>query len=66
MFAPDGLFARKQGGAWIYYAFDLQGNVSQRFGASGALLSSSAYDAYGQESTTAALGDSFGFNGRWG
>ena len=30
VFSPDGLTARKQGGSWIYYTFDQQGNVAQR------------------------------------
>ena len=66
-FAPDGLLARKVGsGGWTQYAFDAQGNVAQRLDASGNVLSASAYEAYGQESSTAAQTDPWGFNGRSG
>jgi RHS repeat-associated protein len=63
VFAPDGLVARKQAGSWIYYQFDLQGNVAQRLDGSGNILSSSTYDAYGKEFTTATLYDPFSYNG---
>jgi len=66
VFAPDGLVARKQAGSWIYYQFDLQGNVAQRLDGSGNILSSSTYDAYGKEFTTATLYDPFSYNGSSG
>ena len=67
VFAPDGLVARRVGsGPWIQYGFDAQGNVAQRLDASGNVLSASAYDAYGNESSTAAQTDPWGFNGRSG
>ncbi|RYG94618.1 MAG: RHS repeat-associated core domain-containing protein, partial [Alphaproteobacteria bacterium] len=64
--APDGLVASGTPGNWMYYAFDQQGNVSQRLNSSGAVLSRSAYDAYGVESGSTGLTDSFGYNARWG
>jgi len=57
VFAPDGLVARKQGGSWIYYTFDQQGNVSQRLDSSGTILTSSNYDAYGAESDSVSPTD---------
>lgn len=66
VFAPDGLVARQQAGSWIYYQFDPQGNVAQRLDSLGNILSSSAYDAYGKETTTALISDPFGFNGKVG
>jgi len=60
---PDGLVARKQGSTWTYYAFDQQGNVSQRLNASGTVVSSSVYDAYGAETTSGtAPTDVCGYN----
>jgi RHS repeat-associated protein len=66
VFAPDGLVARQQGGSWIYYAFDQQGNVAQRLDASGSELSESSFDAYGSEASTNSPSDPFGYNGQWG
>jgi RHS repeat-associated protein len=66
VFAPDGLVARQQGGAWTQYTFDQQGNVAQRLDAGQNVLSSSIYDAYGMENTTGAASDTFGYNARAG
>ena len=55
-FAPDGLVARRVGSAWTQYAFDAQENI----------LSASAYDAYGNESSTVTQTDPWGYNGRSG
>jgi len=58
---------RKQGSTWTYYTFDQQGNVSQRLNASGTVVSSSVYDAYGAETTSGtAPTDACGYNAQWG
>ncbi len=67
VFAPDGLVGRKQAGSWTYYTFDPHGNVAQRLNASGAVLSSSVYDAYGVESNAGTSpSDTFGYRARYG
>ena len=53
-FAPDGLASRKQDNLWTHYAFDPQGSVAQRTGASGAVVSSRTYDAYATYSVPAS------------
>jgi hypothetical protein len=59
-FGVSGLLARRSGGSSTFYSFDPQGNVSQRLGTGGAVLSSHLYDAYGQEASSAATTDPFG------
>ena len=67
VFAPDGLVARKQGGEWIYYQFDQQGNVAQRLNSLGTVLNSSSYDAYGDEEISGTnQNDCWGYNAQWG
>ena len=66
IFAPDGLFASGTTAAWTYYTFDPQGSVAQRLNSSQAITSSSYYDAYGQEYTTGAPSDPFGYNANSG
>ena len=58
--------SRKQDNLWTHEAFDPQGSVAQRQDSSGGLISASAYDAYGAESSTVMPSDPFGWNGRWG
>ena len=71
-FAPDGLASRRQDNLWTHYAFDPQGSVAQRTSATGAVVSSRTYDAYGAETVQNASGvggasnDPYGCNARWG
>ena len=47
-FGANGLLSRSvPGTSNSFYTFDPQGNVCQRFGSTGTLLSSDEYDAYG-------------------
>ena len=66
VFAPDGLVARQSGGTWTQYAFDPEGSVAQRLDGSGNVLSSSAYDGYGQEASAGTPTDPFGYHARDG
>lgn len=66
VFALDGLVASLRGGAWTQYVFDPLGNVSKRLSAAGVVQSSSAYDAYGQETNVGSPTDPFGYNARSG
>ncbi len=75
VFDPEGLVARVDVATSTgkYYQFDPQGNVSHTLSASGAVLDTRAYDAYGKElAVRNALGlpvmatDPFGFNARSG
>ena len=66
VYAPDGLLGRKQAGVWEYYTFDPQGNVAQRLGPTGHVLSSTAYDSYGSEAATGTPAERFGYNARFG
>ena len=66
VFAPDGLVARGTASGWTQYAFDPEGSVAQRLDANGNVLSASAYDAYGGETSTGTVGDPFGYHGRDG
>ena len=62
-FSPQ---VRGEGPSLKSYAFDPQGSVAQRLSSTGAVASSSVYDAYGAESSTVTPSDPFGWNGRWG
>ncbi len=66
VWAPDGLVGRNQGGPWEFYAYDTQGNVAQRTNGAGTVLSSSVYDAYGNETYSGTRSEIFGYNARWG
>jgi len=70
-FGQEGLVGRKTGGTWKYYQFDPQGNVSEISDASGNIIESRTYDAFGVENRVAATGNSlgtdpFGFNAESG
>ena len=49
VFAPDGLVARQTSSATTEYVFDQQGNVANRTDTSGSVLSTTQYDAWGNE-----------------
>ena len=53
-------------GSWTSHSFDPQGSVAQRLNCSQAITSSSYYDEYGQEYTTGAPSDPFGYNAQSG
>ncbi len=63
----NGLLARHtRAGVW-YYTFDMQGNVSQKLNAQGAVLSSSIFDPAGNQATNDPNPDPYsGFGGQWG
>ena len=66
VFAPDGLVARGTASGWTQYAFDPEGSVAQRLTGNGNVLSSSAYDGYGQEASAGTPTDPFGYHARDG
>jgi RHS repeat-associated protein len=57
-----GLLARN--GAW--YQYDLQGNVDHRLDATGKVLSTNLYDAWGNQLLGGDTGDPYGYKGQWG
>ncbi len=63
-FGADGLLSRQTTGGSVLYWFDLSGNVTERRDASGSLLSTHKYDAFGQRQSRNP--DVFGFGGQWG
>ena len=52
------------GGGTAFYAFDERGNVAQRVGSSGGLLSTDLYDGFGKKRSGPA--DVWGFGGQAG
>ncbi len=65
MFGANGLVSRNTpSGGTTWYAFDERGNVSQRVGSNGALLSTDVYDGFGNK--RAGPADVFGFGGQAG
>lgn len=66
VFAPDGLVARKESGAYKYYQFDQQGNAVTRSNSAGTVTSGACYDAYGLNFFSPQAGDTFRYNARWG
>ncbi len=65
MFGAWGLVSRSTPSAGtVWYAFDERGNVAQRVGGNGALLSTDLYDAFGNK--RAGPADVFGFGGQAG
>jgi RHS repeat-associated protein len=70
-FGANGLLSRRTGGvngSSVFYTFDLQGSVSQRFDRTGNLLSSDEYDAWGAVLSRTPTGttDVFGAGAQWG
>jgi RHS repeat-associated protein len=65
-FGAAGLVSRRAGAQSTFYTFDPQGSVAQRLDAGGAVLSSHLYTAHGSPLTTPAVGEPFGYGGRWG
>jgi len=80
-FGPTGLVSRTgltagssglSGYSTMYYMFDAAGNVSERDDASGDIMSTGSYDAFGAggmqavPGTTGLSGDPFGFGGQFG
>src|SRR5438552_5227173 len=70
-FVPNGLLPRRTGGVngtSVFYTFDPQGSVAQRFDRTGTLLSSDEYDAWGALLGTTQTGtrDAFGYGAQWG
>jgi len=70
MFGAQGLVSRNtqtnglSSASTLWYAFDERGNVSQRTGGNGAVLSTDLYDGFGKQRSGAA--DVFGFGGQAG
>jgi hypothetical protein len=44
----------------VFYTYDERGNVVQRLGGTGSVLSTDLYDAYGARTSTAAQSDPWG------
>ena len=65
--AYDGrVISRRTTTSNTFYTFDPQGNVAQKLDASGNILSSSVYDAFGAAKAGGTTGDPFGFGARTG
>ncbi len=65
-FGPTGLFSRQTNTGSVYYAFDPQGNVTQRVDSDRQVLSSSIFDAHGVGQSTSTAPDPFGYRGQFG
>ena len=63
--SPGGLISRRVGSTSTFYVFDPSGNVAQRLDASGNVLSSDLYDAYGNRMVGSST-DPYGYGGMWG
>jgi RHS repeat-associated protein len=66
MFGADGLVERELASGQTAYLFDPQGNASERLTSAGTLKSSSIYDAFGAQTTTASTPDTYGFGAQYG
>ena len=64
-FGADGLISRHTSSGSMFYTFDERGNVAQRTGSTGSVVSSDVYDAYGTRSSTGGT-DPFGYGGQAG
>ena len=51
-YGADGLVSRRSSSTTTFYTFDERGNVAQRFGSTGSLISSDLYDGYGSKTST--------------
>jgi RHS repeat-associated protein len=65
-FGANGLISRQTNAGSVFYAFDPQGSVSQRRDATGNLLTTSNFDAFGTATSTASSTDPFGYGGQLG
>jgi RHS repeat-associated protein len=65
MFGANGLVSRSTPSGTTWYAFDERGNVAQRTGSGGGVVSSDLYDAFGNVTRTGGP-DVFGFGGQAG
>jgi len=66
MFGAQGLVSRNTpASGTVWYAFDERGNVAQRTGSGGGVVSSDLYDAFGNVTRTGGP-DVFGFGGQAG
>jgi len=65
MFGAWGLVSRSTPSGTTWYAFDERGNVAQRTGSGGGVVSSDLYDAFGNVTRTGGP-DVFGFGGQAG
>ena len=69
---PTGLLARtrlataQQSGQTTWYQFDALGNVAERLSATGKVLSSDQYDAWGNLQTGGDVTDPVGYRGQFG
>ncbi len=65
VWGANGLLSRRMGTASAYYTFDPQGSVVQRLDINQNILSTSAYDAWGNP-LVANPNDPFGYEAQWG
>ncbi len=65
VWGANGLLSRRTGTANVYYTFDPDGSVVQRLDINQNILSTSAYDAWGNP-LVANPNDPFGYDAQWG
>ncbi len=65
VWGANGLLSRRTGTTSVYYTFDPQGSVVQRLDANQNILSTSAYDAWGNP-LVPNPNDPFGYEAQWG
>ena len=67
-FGATGLLSRRtvSTNASTFYTFDERGNIAQRTGSTGAVVSTDLYDAFGARTGTAAQSDPWGFGAQDG
>jgi len=65
VWGANGLLSRRTGTTSVYYTFDPQGSVVQRLDANENILSTSAYDAWGNP-LVPNPNDPFGYDAQWG
>ncbi len=61
----NGLVSRHASTGSVFYTFDRQGNVAQRW-SGGTLAASDVYEAFGTGVSTAVRTDPFGYGAKWG
>jgi RHS repeat-associated protein len=64
-FGANGLVSRRTSGTSVFYAFDSEGNVTEKTNSSGGVVSSYLFSAFG-ESLSASQTDPFGYKAQFG
>jgi len=65
-FGANGLVSRNTSAGSVFYEFDVHGSVTNRLNPSGANITTSTTDAFGDVASTATASDPFGYGAEFG